>query len=128
MSPEKSVETLSGACPLCGGDVKGDNEHKFFCSGCNILFEKAHLARKEQKTAPQTARGVDQAVTPKPIRQLQKQDRKSKYIVSLHSDRYHRYGCRYTTQIKEDNLFYFNTSAEAEAKSYIACKCVRDSK
>jgi len=37
------IETLKNSCPLCGGDLKGDNSVKYFCLGCFMLFDKYSL-------------------------------------------------------------------------------------
>jgi len=37
------VEKIVKACPLCGGDVKGNKQYRYFCRDCNILFTKKEL-------------------------------------------------------------------------------------
>ena len=37
------TETVTGGCPICGGDVKGDDTHLFYCDECNILFARHSL-------------------------------------------------------------------------------------
>jgi transcription initiation factor TFIID TATA-box-binding protein len=38
------IETIKGGCPICASDVKGDDEHLFFCKNCSILYKREHLA------------------------------------------------------------------------------------
>ncbi|HYD03125.1 MAG TPA: hypothetical protein VEC16_02395 [Alphaproteobacteria bacterium] len=40
---ESNIETVKGACPICKGDVKGNDIYKYFCVNCNILFTKDDL-------------------------------------------------------------------------------------
>ena len=34
---------ISEGCPICGGDVKGNSHFKYFCSHCNVLFDKKDI-------------------------------------------------------------------------------------
>jgi hypothetical protein len=38
-----SVETIKDGCPICSGDVKGDDRHLFFCANCGLLYKREHL-------------------------------------------------------------------------------------
>lgn len=39
-------------CPLCKGDLRGNDEFKFFCKRCNILFDKKDIRKpKSQELA-----------------------------------------------------------------------------
>ncbi|MBW2983457.1 hypothetical protein KY327_04090 [Candidatus Woesearchaeota archaeon] len=38
-----AIHTVNGGCPVCGGDVKGDDDHLYHCSKCNLLFAKHSL-------------------------------------------------------------------------------------
>ena len=40
---ETTIETFEKACPICHGDVKGDETYLYFCKQCNILFRKDDL-------------------------------------------------------------------------------------
>jgi hypothetical protein len=40
---ESNIETIKSSCPICKGDVKGNDVYKYFCSNCNILFTKDDL-------------------------------------------------------------------------------------
>lgn len=37
------IVTVKGGCPICKGDVKGNDHAKYFCQKCNILFSKESL-------------------------------------------------------------------------------------
>lgn len=41
-----NILTRERACPICKGDVKGNDEALYFCKTCNILFGK-HSLRKD---------------------------------------------------------------------------------
>jgi len=37
------IITIKEACPICHGDVKGNDKTLYFCQTCNLLFAKHHL-------------------------------------------------------------------------------------
>ena len=86
----KAVETIEEGCPICGGDVKGNDRYRFFCKRCNVLYDRKHLARKRVEEKPPQAEREKPLTLPPGV----------KYIASNHSDKYHRLGCRYVDQIK----------------------------
>ncbi|MBW2967568.1 hypothetical protein KY362_03715 [Candidatus Woesearchaeota archaeon] len=38
---------ITNGCPICGGDVKGNDHFKYFCKKCNVLFTKKDILDKE---------------------------------------------------------------------------------
>jgi hypothetical protein len=112
------IATIEKACPLCGGDVKGNQEHKFFCKRCNLLFEQEMLKRQPDFVRP-AALAVPSA---------RAKTTSLKYIGSTQSQRYHMPGCRYVRQINRENLVHFDSGLQAESKGYRKCICVRGRK
>lgn len=43
---------VPGGCPICGGDVKGNDHYRFFCEHCNVLFDKKDIMEKEFGRSP----------------------------------------------------------------------------
>ncbi|MBN1274952.1 hypothetical protein JXA12_01545 [Candidatus Woesearchaeota archaeon] len=43
----EDVITVPHGCPVCKGDVKGNDQALYFCSNCNLLFAKHSLRREE---------------------------------------------------------------------------------
>jgi hypothetical protein len=41
------VFELPNGCPICGGDVKGNDYYRYFCDHCNVLFDKKDILEKE---------------------------------------------------------------------------------
>jgi hypothetical protein len=41
--PDAGIETVKKACPICKGDVKGNDVYLYFCKPCNILYKKEEL-------------------------------------------------------------------------------------
>ena len=37
------IKVFEDACPLCGGEVKGNFRYKYHCKNCNILFRESEL-------------------------------------------------------------------------------------
>ena len=42
------MNVLKGHCPMCSGNVTGNDSLKFYCRRCNIMFEKKHLTKQKQ--------------------------------------------------------------------------------
>lgn len=38
---------ISGGCPICGGDVKGNDHFRYLCENCNVLFDKKDVIDSE---------------------------------------------------------------------------------
>jgi hypothetical protein len=111
---KEEVETVQGGCQICGGDVKGSDQFKFYCKKCNILFKREELGVKEESKSEQETASVPYKL-PEGV----------KYIASNHSDKYHKPGCRYIDQIKGAHLKHFKSGIEAERKGYKACICIK---
>lgn len=43
------IYEIKNGCPLCSATVKGNNQFKYFCKDCNILFTKGDLNEDEFK-------------------------------------------------------------------------------
>jgi len=41
------IFTISNGCPLCHGEVKGNDFYRYFCENCNVLFDKKDIMEKE---------------------------------------------------------------------------------
>jgi formamidopyrimidine-DNA glycosylase len=37
------IYTLNNACPICGGELKGNDEINYYCQNCNLLFTTLDL-------------------------------------------------------------------------------------
>ena len=38
---------IDNGCPICGSDVKGNEYYRYFCSKCNVLFDKKDIIEAE---------------------------------------------------------------------------------
>ena len=36
-------------CPVCGGEVNGSAEHKYFCKKCRLIFTEKEVAEKKEE-------------------------------------------------------------------------------
>jgi hypothetical protein len=41
------VQVIKNGCPICEGDVAGNNGSLYLCTECNIAFKFKHLASKK---------------------------------------------------------------------------------
>lgn len=51
----------------------------------------------------------------------QNQSPQYKYVASIESNKYHKPTCRWTDEIKPENLIYFDTVEQAQNAGYTAC-------
>lgn len=42
------MQVLQGHCPLCSGNVTGNDALKYYCKRCNIFFDKKHLLKESK--------------------------------------------------------------------------------
>lgn len=49
-----AIETIDKACPICKGDVNGNDTYLFYCKKCNILFKRDELFLEN----PERLRGI----------------------------------------------------------------------
>lgn len=38
---------IENGCPICAGDVKGNDHYRYFCERCNVLFDKKDIIEAE---------------------------------------------------------------------------------
>ena len=38
-----TIYHIEEGCPICGADIRGNDERKFYCRTCNVLFNRKHL-------------------------------------------------------------------------------------
>ena len=101
--------TVTNGCLLCGGDVRGNRESKYYCKKCNILFSHESLERAG-KFKPQEGKAVV----------------KARFVGSSTSNKYHTLECWLGKNIKPERRIYFATVTEAHKHGYVGCKkCVQ---
>ncbi|MBU0461433.1 MAG: hypothetical protein KJ574_02495 [Nanoarchaeota archaeon] len=47
-----TVYIIENGCPLCGGEARGNEQYKYYCKVCNILFDRKALAKEKRKEVP----------------------------------------------------------------------------
>ncbi|USN45325.1 MAG: hypothetical protein H6502_04690 [Candidatus Woesearchaeota archaeon] len=97
-----SVELIAKGCPICGGDVRGNDDIKFFCKGCNVTFSRRQLA-KHVKT--------HEAV-------------EGSFLASRGSNKVHVPSCPYAKRIGKENKLVFATRDEARTGGFVFCSCM----
>ncbi len=113
------VFIVKNGCPLCGGDVVGNDDVKYYCKRCNLLFNKSEL-RIQRQGKQKNAAGEEQAKT---------RSYKTLFVASKLSDKFHRKDCLFAKNINKENLISFNSASEALKKGFKPCKnCLRDLK
>lgn len=96
----EKIFLVEKACPLCGSDVYGNDDLKYYCKRCNILFERKNLrlAKKE-------------------------------FVGSKIAKRFHSLNCASIRNLKEENKVFFNTRDDALKNGFKQCKlCIKKAK
>lgn len=121
------VKTIENACPLCGSDVKGNDEVLFLCRRCQVLFKRKDLAMHQKKKEP------EQIAKKEPERKIQgtysvhdsERDINARFFASAKGKRYHAGNCPYIAFMNRENLISFKSEIEAEKKGLSKCRCLR---
>ncbi len=64
------AETIIKACPLCGGDVKGNKEYKYYCRSCRILFTRKELAASREQLQKHVKKTIVKKIDKKLLRKV----------------------------------------------------------
>jgi hypothetical protein len=140
---EANIETVRNACPICHGDVKGNEIFLYFCKQCNILFRREDLVLDKrvvesilkEKIAEKFEKDKDKIkIIDEPLRikditekkQVILKDLKEskKYFISKKSNILHVANCPYGKNIKKENKITLK-SLEGNEKLK-RCKCMSD--
>ena len=46
---EHDIRTIKNGCPICGGDVKGNDLIGYYCKRCNLIFPRSAIAFDNKK-------------------------------------------------------------------------------
>lgn len=126
------VYIIEKACPLCKGDVKGNEEFKYFCKHCNMLFEKKYLSRQEEKELPpeeekeviKAESGPEVEVFSEDTEPLEETEELN-FVASAKSNKMHLDTCHFLKKIHKDNWIYLKSLEEGIEKEYEPCVCIR---
>lgn len=145
-----SIETIDKACPICKGDVKGDDTYLFYCKKCNILFKRDELFLEnperlrgivEKKIIERYDRDKDklkiehEQIRLKKLRHTKRAHKelvtadtaKKTYVASKSSNKLHISNCPFAKNIKKSNREQFHSIADAyRHKGYKHCRCIDD--
>jgi len=138
MSDEEKhgVEIIKSGCPICNGDVKGNDQYLFFCQHCNILFRREDLQLSPEHIESIMKEKIVKKLETNPIimdrsdglKQIKEKklkmhiEKKIYYFASKRSNIVHASNCPYGKNIKKENRIRF-TSLD-NAKKYKKCKCI----
>jgi len=140
---ETTIETIEKACPICHGDVKGDETYLYFCKPCNILFRKEELVLDsrvidkvlKQKIVERFEKDKDKfQIEEKPIPVKKLSERKivilkdlkesKKYYISRKSNIIHMGNCPYGKNIKKENKIVLKSLEGTEKLK--KCRCMTE--
>ena len=48
------IDRIDHGCPLCGGEVKGNDKINYYCDNCNMLFTTLDLISFEKLSSKKT--------------------------------------------------------------------------
>jgi hypothetical protein len=139
------LEKIHAGCPICKGDVLGDDVYLFYCQKCNILFKREEVLHDtpeqidfvmKQKIAEKYDDDKHMLKMPdmEPIKikviddkkknllNEHKERKKTYYYASKQSNILHVGNCLYGKNIKKTNRIVFHNLSEA--RNYKKCRCV----
>ncbi len=150
---KNKIFVIKNGCPLCGGDVIGNDEVKYYCKHCNMLFEFKDLNLKalknirpaaEEESATKKGRSSkEEGIAPKKdfkvkegvgienvkvgtVKNKVKTGKEKQYFVaSKLSDKFHIPQCPFAKNINSKNLIIFKSRKEALKAGFKACKCAK---
>jgi methylphosphotriester-DNA--protein-cysteine methyltransferase len=93
----EKIFKVEKACPLCNGDVYGNDNLRYYCKRCNLLFKKNELRIGEE------------------------------LVASKNSKRFHLLSCVSVRNLKEENKVFFKTREEALKNNFTPCRvCLKE--
>lgn len=129
------VYIFEDGCPLCGGEVRGNEEYRYFCKKCNMLFNRNVLAKKRKKAVPkkeeeQITKELEATQTsgsPAEIydEETQPIEEELKFIASSKSNKMHIDTCHFLKKIQKENWIYLDSLEDGLKKKYEPCVCIR---
>jgi hypothetical protein len=118
-----TVYKMKNGCFMCGGDVFGNNELKYLCKPCNILYTE------EELLASQKIR--EEMINQAPVEEVQAEEKEgtpkepAMFVGSILSMRYHRTDCPYILKILKENKVTIKSHSEAKELGYKPCVCLK---
>jgi len=142
---------LKGKCPLCAGDLTGNNEVDYYCKKCNILFKRTHFKLDLPKStitltsvdtkekfphgeqtpsdhdqfipaADQEESFVDEKYAPSAGFELEEEDT---LIYSNKSNKLHQGQCHFVGKIHKENRKYVASILQGKREGLELCVCLR---
>ena len=102
------IITIEKGCLVCGGDLRGSRQAKYYCKHCNMLFSHDSLVRAGRFKLKRVSEPVKKA--------------EAKLIASSEADKFHKLDCRFAKLISKKNRVYFKDEKEAKNKGFKPCK------
>ena len=140
----KDVYLVTKACPVCGRELRGNNELKFFCKDCNMLFERRHfeITPEEKKEEKKVKSPVKKPVNVSPVEIESPPEEtapetskispdnyglesEQTIIASEKSSKIHQGQCHFVKKIHKENRIYLSTVEEGKQRGYALCVCLR---
>jgi endogenous inhibitor of DNA gyrase (YacG/DUF329 family) len=119
---------IEEGCPLCGADVKGNEEYSYYCKQCNLLFQKKALARKRKKAIPpEEEKKIEKEIKEAPVEyeDTEPLEQELRIVASAKSNKMHIETCHFLKKIQKDNWIYLDSLDEGIKKKYEPCVCIR---
>ncbi len=129
------VFLIKNACPLCGGDVKGNDELGYYCKRCNLIFSFDELRGNSKKTSDR--RNEKQHETTQSIKNAGNHsisnvnsnpkcepEESMLFVASRMSNKFHTPNCPFAKNILPENKVVFKSKEEALSHGFKPCKCV----
>ncbi len=130
------VFIVKQGCPLCGGDVVGNDKLGYYCKHCNLLFSLRELDlsyyknhKSEDKTnhennAPANSDEAEVEVNLNNVNEVNENLCQSFFVASKKSNKFHIPECPFAKNILPENRVVFKSKEEAIDAGFEPCRCV----
>ena len=100
------MKLYKNSCALCGSDVIGNEQYKYFCKKCNVLFQRKHLKKKKEDKNEVAVLKKTESI-----------------VASAKSNKMHVASCHFLKKIQE--MIHLDSVEQGKQKGYESCVCLR---
>ena len=140
MSPAQNksdkVFIVKHGCPLCGGDVVGNDKLGYYCKHCNLLFSfneldfsyyknrKSEETTNQKNNAPVNSDQVGVETNLDNSNEISGNSCQSFFVASKKSNKFHIPECPFAKNILPENKVIFKSKEDAVDAGFEPCRCV----
>ncbi len=130
------VFIVKHGCPLCGGDVVGNERLGYYCKHCNLLFSLMELdfsyyknhnheeKMNQEENKPANFDRAEVEINTDNVKEVNGNSCQSFFVASKKSNKFHIPECPFAKNILSENKIIFKSKEEAIKAGFEPCRCV----